>query len=207
VSLRGAHKPAEEYKAALRRIVDQTQQTTRLVEDLLFVARAETGETRLQVRSVGLRELLERICADAGVLARDKGIIVEPNLGREEVVVSADSGRLRQLFMILVDNAIRYSRPHGLVRIVLSPSPSGANIRVIDEGVGIASRDLERIFERFYRGDNASSAYAEGAGLGLPVARAIVEAHGGKIAVESDLRRGTTVSVTLPAKGGLRAIA
>ena len=207
IVLRGEDKPAEDYKQTLRRIVEQTMLTTRLVDDLLFVARAETGEARMQLRAVGLRALLERACADASVLARDKGIVIETALGADDALVSGDAGRLRQLFIILLDNAIRYSRPDGVVRVMLGPSPGGFNARVADEGAGIAPEDLERVFERFYRAGNAARWHAEGTGLGLPVAKAIVDAHGGKIAIDSVLDQGTIVSVVLAASRSLRAIA
>jgi signal transduction histidine kinase len=206
VALRGGDKDTEDYKVTLQRIVDQARHTATLVDDLLFVARAETGETRLQMRAVGLDEVIERACADAEILGRDKSIVVESRLDVRDVTVSGDAGRLRQVFMILLDNAVRYSQPHGLVTVTLSPSPDGFIVRVSDEGVGIAPEEVDRVFERFYRGANAAVVHGEGSGLGLPVAKAIVEAHGGQIAVDSVLDRGTTISVSLPSLRRLRAV-
>lgn len=111
------------------------------------------------------------------------------------------------MIMILLDNAIRYSRPGGEVMVSLVPAPGLLTLRVTDDGIGIEPGDLPMVFERFWRAPRAAAQNIEGSGLGLPLARAVVEAHGGCIGIESRPGEGTTVSVTLPAATPLRAVA
>lgn len=207
IGLRGHDKAVEEYKGTLQRVLEQAEHTGRLVDDLLFVARQNAGETRMTRQAVALQEIVESVCGDAEVLAEKRGVSVNLRQEVAEAVVSGDPGRLRQLFLILVDNAIRYSEAHGEVRLYIGPAPKGVVVRVTDGGIGIDPEELERIFERFYRGDNASEHHSEGTGLGLPVAKAIADAHGGELIIESGLGEGTTASVILPTVRKLRAVA
>lgn len=199
-ALKGEDKNAETYKDALGRILEQSSQLGRLVDDLLFIARADSGSVRLRRTTVPLRHLLTETCADAGVLARHRGhVILFPEPG-DEIVVSGDPTRLRQLFMILLDNAARYSPPGSEIKVGLRADASGDGVVVSvgDQGIGIAPGEVALVFERFYRGDRASALDDQGLGLGLPMAKAIVQAHGGEIAIESQIERGSVVSVTLP---------
>lgn len=207
IVLRGQDKSVEDYKGSLQRVLDQAKHTGRLVDDLLFVARQDAGETRMARQAVALREIVESVSGDAEILAEKRGIKVTLNRDVEEAVVSGDPGRLRQLFLILIDNAVRYSEAHGEVGIYIGPAAKGVVVRVSDQGIGIAPDELDRIFERFYRGDNASEHHAEGTGLGLPVAKAIADAHGGELDIQSRLGEGTTAIVTLPVVRKLRAVA
>ena len=207
ISLRGHDKAVEDYKGTLQRVLEQAEHTARLVDDLLFVARQNAGETRMSRQAVALPEIVESVCGDNEVLAAKRGVTVTLRQDVTEAVVSGDPGRLRQLFLILVDNAIRYSEPRGEVDIYMGPAPKGVVVRVSDGGIGIAPDELERIFERFYRGDNAGEHNAEGTGLGLPVAKAIADAHDGELIIESQLGEGTTASVVLPTVRKLRAVA
>jgi signal transduction histidine kinase len=206
-ALRGADKAPDAYKDALQRILEQAEQLSRLVDDLLFIARSDAGSTRLERKAVALDKLVGQVCADAQTLAHAKTITIEFRAEIVDAVVSGDHGRLRQLFLILLDNAIRYSKPASRVTVFMTPSPRGVGVQVCDTGIGIPPEELDQIFERFYRGDNAVAYYAEGIGLGLPVAKAIVDAHGGEIVVDSALDRGTTMTVILPAAHKLRVAA
>jgi two-component system, OmpR family, sensor kinase len=114
-------------------------------------------------------------------------------------MVRGDPARLRQLFLVLLDNAVRYSKSDGAVKVEIGSSGGEVTVRVSDHGIGIPPEELERIFERFRRGGNAAAMNEEGLGLGLPVAKAIVEAHKGRIEMASRLGEGTTVTVALPA--------
>lgn len=207
VTLRGRVKAVEEYEASLQQIVEQATHTGRLVDDLLFVARTEAGEPRMVIQPVAFEEVVRRACADGDVLAEPKRVRVELHEQASDAVVQGDPSRLRQLVMILLDNAIRYSEPDGVVEVTLSPGPRGVVLQVADHGIGISEDELGWVFERFYRGENASARYGEGSGLGLPLAKAIAEAHGGEISLSSRPGEGTTARVVLPTVRKLRMVA
>lgn len=206
-ALRGNDKSPEAYKDTLGRVLAQSEQITRLVDDLLFIARSDSGTTRLERTAVALDELLGEVCADAQTLAQDKSMRIDFRPDTDHAVVQGDAGRLRQLFLILLDNAIRYSRPDSQVSVSLTSGAGAVSVQVRDGGIGIPREDLDQIFERFYRGEGAARLYADGLGLGLPVAKAIAEAHGGGIAADSEPGQGTTISVSLPTTPRLRAVA
>lgn len=197
VALRSRDAPLDEStRIALGGIVDQAEHMGRLVDDLLFVARREAGEARLALRPVPIEPILEKATADARTIANGSAIEVELATDIRGVMVEADANRLRQLLMVLLDNALRYSPRGGRVRVGTLRTPDGVSIAVADEGIGIPADELPRIFERFVRGSNAIPG---GTGLGLPVAKAIAEAHGGTLAIESQEGIGTTVTLALPA--------
>ena len=197
ITLRGGDKGAVEYRTSLGRIVDLTGQLTTLVGDLLFLARAETRGARLALSLVDLNDLMLESWEDAQMLARHKQLHINLDIATDEVKVHGDRVRLKQLMHILIDNACKYSRDGGVVEIGLDRVADEAVIRVRDEGIGIKNSDQDMVFERFYRGDDAKRA-SEGSGLGLPMARAIVEAHRGVITVHSAVDQGTTFSMKLP---------
>lgn len=141
------------------------------------------------------------------MLGREADIDVQLREHVAESSLHGDPGKLRQLLLILIDNAVRYSRPGGLVTIDLSPTARGLSMRIADEGTGIPDDQVDRVFERLRQGGNVPTRNDGGSGLGLPLARAIVDAHGGEIHVESELDRGTVVTIVLPAHTKLGAIA
>lgn len=197
VALRGRGKTAEVYQDALRRVVDQAKRLGRLVDDLLTVARANAGAVRLDLGAIPLPGLLKEACGDAAALAAGT---VEFKLSPaiDDIVVCADRGRLMQLFMILLDNAARYCDPGAEVTVTATGDGERARVMILDRGAGMPPEDVANAFERFYRGDSGRRLAPEGSGLGLPLARAIVEAHRGDIHIDSEPGKGTTVTVTLP---------
>jgi len=197
-SLRGADKRQEDYKDTLKRIADQADQIGRLLDDLLFIARVDGGAPRLLRTPLALEDLLEAVCCDAQAIANDKAIRVDLRLEKAQAVVNGDKGRLRQMFMILLDNAIRYSRPETTVTLWLGGDQYGTTVEVRDTGVGIPEDELELVFVRFYRGSNTGLGNVEGLGLGLPMAKAIIVAHGGKITVQSVVNQGTVFAINFP---------
>lgn len=207
VTLRGRQASPDDYKTSLTRIAEQAVQTGRLVDDLLFVARAEAGEPRLALQAVAFDEVVRRACADSDVVAEPKEVRISLREGARDAVVQGDPAKLRQLVMIVLDNAVRFSGRGGPVEVSLDPSPRGVLLRVADRGGGIAADELARVFDRFYRGENAAARHPDGSGLGLPLAKAITEAHGGEITVESRVGEGTSVSVALPVVRKLRIVA
>lgn len=199
IALRAADRPAEDYRKALARIAEEARLTARLVDELLFVARSEAGEARLAAQAVAFEEVVRGAVAAARILAAPRKVRVAEQAGGQSVTVQGDPERLRQLVLILLDNAVRYSDPGGEVRVSLEPSPEGMQLCVRDAGMGIAPEEIERVFERFYRGDGAAARHAAGSGLGLPLARAIARAHGGEVLIESRPGEGSTARLILPA--------
>lgn len=209
VTLRSRHTTEEELRTALARIAEQATSTARLVDDLLFVARTDAGEPKVARQTVALPEVVRRATADMERLARERGVEIEFDsaISNGVGVVQGDPGRLRQLVLILVDNAVRYSNRGGTVSVSIAPSPQGVALRVADQGIGIPSGDLALVFDRFFRGNNAAERHGEGSGLGLPMARSIAEAHGGSISLQSREGDGTIVTVILPQADRMRVVA
>lgn len=205
IALRGAVKSTEEYRSSLKRIVDQTAQTTRLVEDLLFIARADSGEPRMEMRSVAVWALVSDVVKNFEAAGAEKSLTIHADCDLPEAVVLGDRGRLRQVFSILLDNAVRYSREFGEISVKVGGTNGDVLISVEDDGIGIPDDEIDRVFERFYRGGNAQQ-NAGGAGLGLPVAKAITEAHNGHIRLASSPKGGVAAIIRLPIETKLKAI-
>lgn len=202
IAMRGTGRSAEEYRDSLRRIMDQAMQTTRLVDDLLFIARAEVGEPRLDREETQVAQLLDAVCQDLSPAAARKHIALNRSLGTEDTTLMADSGRLRQVFTILVDNAIKYSNEGGDVAVDCQRADGAVTVTVSDQGIGLSEDELEHVFYRYYRSKKAAR-HDAGTGLGLPVAKAIVEAHGGEISLAARPQGGTTATVRLPVEESL----
>ena len=166
---------------------------TRLVADLLALARADAGIT-LQRRIVALDEVVLDALRTAHQLARGHELVLDPF---EPVQITGDEDRLKQLILILLDNALKYAPSGGRVTLGLRRLRNGAELFVHDTGVGISAEDLPHVFERFYRADPARNRDSGGTGLGLPIARWIARQHGGDVMLESRLNEGTTAIVRL----------
>lgn len=207
VALRGRVKEIPEYKQALKHINHATLGLGRLVSDLLFMARTSAGEVRITRKAIELTSLLETIREEALVLGKDKDIRIAFRRVEGAAIVLGDRPRLRQLFYILIENAIRYSDHEVHITLDVVPREHWIQTRVCDNGIGMSAMDLENAFDRFYRGDGAQQILSDGSGLGLPVAKSIVEAHKGEIFIESTPGRGTTVTVNLPAAEKIRSAA
>ncbi len=204
IALRGKDKTRVEYQETLARVMEQTERATRLVDDLLFIARADAGEPRLKVRQVSINSLLAATCADFSTKAEQNGINLEQELGESDIMVMGDAGRLRQVFSILIDNALRYSKRDGTVTVSLSKADKEIFVKIKDTGIGLTEDEARQAFQRFFRGGNAQS-HARGTGLGLPVAKAIVEAHEGRITLAGKPGEGAVATVVLPAEKKLKA--
>lgn len=199
MALRGGAKSTEEYRDALTRVREQTLHTARLVDDVLFVARAEEGKARIDKQPVVLAEVLSSVCRDFQTVAAGKDIEINDSYTDKNAVVVVDKGRLRQVFSVLLDNAIRYSHVGDSIQVDMSLSADDekVEITVTDQGIGLSEKEAQQAFYRFYRGDNAER-YAEGTGLGLPVAKAIVDAHNGEIFLSGDSGKGARATVRIP---------
>lgn len=198
VTLRGKQRDAEEYKDALLRIVDLAMQLSKYVNDLLLLARAETANLQFDWDSLDLTELVAGTVEDFQLMAREKSLEVSAETVVGPIWVHGDRQRLRQVLFILGENACRYSKPGGQIKVELWANGGEAYCSLSDQGIGIPAGDLDRIFERHFRGQNALSSGQDGSGLGLPLAKAIVKAHGGRLAVTSIEELGSTFTVTLP---------
>jgi signal transduction histidine kinase len=192
-------RPREELVEALEKILRESRHTASLVDSLLLLARADSGEEGPQPRmSIDVSALCKDAADRAVELASVKGISVSNNLGPTAVVVDGDETALRRLMLILVDNAIKYTPAGGSVSIHLASEENAAQIRITDTGIGIAPADLPYVFDRFWRADKVRSRATGGTGLGLAIARWIVIRHGGEIVVSSEVGRGSAFTVTLP---------
>ncbi len=198
VTLRGREKPVSEYTGALKRITELTGQMGKLVEDLLYLARAGAVEMQYEPDEVELNELVQQCHHDAQSLAQEKRLSISLYVADAELYVIGDRIRLRQLLHILIDNACHYSKQHGTVELKLEQGGQNAIISITDNGIGIPEEDLERVFERFYRTKSAQDKSEHGTGLGLPLAKAIAETHNGSIKLVSKKDEGTTAIVSLP---------
>jgi heavy metal sensor kinase len=190
-------RPPGDYRQSLETISQESKQMSSLIEQLLTLARADAGKEQWNFTDVNLGRVITNLSADVEVLCQEKGLNCQ--LGQiQDLVVKGDAARLRELFMNLLDNAIRYTPAPGTVSVSLHREGEMAIVAIKDTGVGIAAEDMPFIFERFYRVDKARSRAQGGTGLGLAICRYIAEAHGGKIEVESQVGVGSTFSVWLP---------
>lgn len=187
--------PDAERQEAIAGAFGETARLARLVADLLSLARADAGVAMRRER-VELDRLLMDVLGEARHLARGQRLAVD---SVEPVVVEGDPDRLRQLLLIPLDNAIRYTASGGQIAVALERHEDTAEVRVTDTGIGIAAHDLPRVFERFYRADPARTRDPGGTGLGLAIARWIAERHGGTVELSSRPGEGTTARIRLPA--------
>jgi signal transduction histidine kinase len=189
-----------EKMVALEEALQEITRMADLVASLLTLARADEGRFDLHREPVELEPLVREVFETAHILGEEAGIEVTLPVVMPATVMG-ERPRLRQLFLNLVTNAIKYTPRGGSVEITLSTAGNSAIFSVRDTGIGISAADLPHVFERFYRADRARSRTSErgGFGLGLAISQWIAEAHGGTISVRSRLGRGSTFTVTLPA--------
>lgn len=196
--LGGAMEDNQNSNRFLEIIRDNAERLGRLTDDLLKLARIEAGKLELELRPVTMEDVIGP-CLDATRIKADpKNLTLETDYSSDLSPVIGDVRFLQEILQNLLDNAVQYSRPGG--RIVVRAVAQGSEIvlSVTDTGIGIPKTDQERIFERFYRVDAARSRELGGTGLGLSIAKHLVEAHGGRIQVESEVGRGSTFYVFLP---------
>jgi heavy metal sensor kinase len=190
-------RPSSDYRQSLETISQESRRMSSLINQLLTLARADAGKEQWNFTEVDIGKLITDLSADVEVLCQEKGLSFK--LGQtQDLVVKGDEARLRELFMNLLDNAIRYTPSPGTVSVSLRREGQMAAVATMDTGIGIPAEDIPFIFERFYRVDKSRSRTEGGSGLGLAICQHIAEIHGGKIEVESQVGTGSTFSVWLP---------
>jgi heavy metal sensor kinase len=187
-----------EYREALRHILIEAERTTSLIEQLLSLARADSGRETLNLQPVDLPEILREVMEGWRQVATVRNLQFSVSIEEGELTVLGDETALRRVVDILLDNAFKYTPSPGTVSLSLEQNGDNAVISVRDSGVGIAEAEQDKIFERFYRVDKARSRALGGAGLGLAIARWIVSQHRGSVVVESSMGKGSTFRIELP---------
>jgi heavy metal sensor kinase len=190
-------KSVSALRKTLADILEEVVRLSNMIEDLLMLYKSETGQIKLDIKKVNIAKLLMELLEDMKILAEKNEVNLK--VGRiEEVFVDGDEMKLKQLFLNLIDNAIKYNKKNGVVEINVENQGEFVNISVSDTGIGIPKEELNFIFERFYRVDKARTRASGGAGLGLSIAKWIAQMHNGRIEVESELGQGSKFTVILP---------
>ncbi|HEV2248769.1 MAG TPA: ATP-binding protein [Terriglobia bacterium] len=179
-------------------IRDHARRLARLTDDLLKLSRIEAGRLELEIRPIRVEALVNGCVETARLNANARGLEIDVDLQQDAPAVRGDGAQLGEVLQNLLDNALQYTPSGGRIEVKARPKGQDVIFTVSDTGIGIPESDLERIFERFYRVDAARSREAGGTGLGLAIARHIVEAHGGRIWVESAVGQGSRFHFSVP---------
>jgi len=192
----------EEYEKTLTVIHGELRHLSRIVEGLFTLSMADAGQLKIANNALYINEVLEEACEIAVPLGRSKTIRIEQDLD-QDVVAVGDESFLRDLFLIFLENAVKYSPPNSRIKVSLDRTDHSVSVRFEDQGIGIAPQHLPHIFERFYRAAVSDGTEARSGGLGLAIAQAIVNAHNGRIEVQTEPGRGSTFTVILPLPTGI----
>ncbi len=197
LSLRKARSP-EEYREVIAEVLAELEKTSALIEQLMFLARADSGAETLHFTPTNVAEVLHEACHQGSALAEAKQIGFKEQIPSDSLWILGDASSLRRLFLILIDNAVKYTPANGRVEVSLQRNDGFAVAEVRDTGIGIAEADLPNVFERFYRADKARTRELGGVGLGLSIGRWITEVHAGTIEVHSAPGSGSIFQIRLP---------
>jgi two-component system phosphate regulon sensor histidine kinase PhoR len=193
----GALEDPAAAREFLARANGEIDRLVRLVEELLELSRIESGEVPLANEGVDIRSVVERAADRLRPAFRRQSVRLQLDIATPLPEVTGDPDRLERAMINLLENALKFSQPEGLVEVIADEREKGIFIQIRDEGAGIAPKDLPRVFERFYKADRARGNV--GTGLGLAIVKHTIEAHGGAVEARSELGRGSTFTVTLPA--------
>lgn len=197
VALRDKNLKLKDAKALLKSNLEEVVSLQNLTENLLTLTRFSQNRKSPHFTQLNIKDVLENSIKKVSPMAKAKAIKIKKDI--ISASIKADAQSLEELFVILLDNAIKYSHENSIVKIRSMLQRNKVAVEVIDEGVGIAKKDLPRLFDRFYRADpSRNKNKVNGHGLGLSIAKQIVERHNGEISVESEVGKGSTFKVTLP---------
>lgn len=183
-------------KGHLESILEETRVLSRVIDDLRTLSLVDSGTLNLQLELVNVGELILEVLAASQMQAKSADVTLNAGVQEDLPQLEIDPIRIREVFSILLSNALRYTPKGGSVSIrsrLEGGEPEKMNITVHDTGAGISPQDLPHIFDRFYKGSDS-----QGSGLGLAIAKSLIEAHGGEISIQSELGQGTTITFTLP---------
>ncbi len=194
--LRRQHNLTEMQREALETAASEAERTIRLLQDLLELARADSGYLHFNIESFVLNDLVAEV---VGMAQNYSGRVINIEASNEKILVKADYNRLKQVLLNLIDNGVKYSQPDTPINLQLNQQGEETIIQVIDQGYGIPLQHQSRIFERFYRVDEYRNYSSGGTGLGLSIVKTLVEGMGGSVTVRSRLGEGSVFTVILPA--------
>jgi signal transduction histidine kinase len=199
LALDEAVEPAldDERRGYLQVVARSSERLLRLVDDLLFFARLQSGSLEIDPHEIDLGAITAQAVEDSRPRAERKGVAIS-FLGETDVRVEADKGRIFQLLDNLISNAIKFTPEGGRIDLRATRTHAGCMLEVADTGIGLSPADAERVFDRFFRSKRATNRQIQGTGLGLFIARAITDAHGGQITVSGAVGEGTTFRIELP---------
>jgi two-component system phosphate regulon sensor histidine kinase PhoR len=198
----GAVDDKETAEDFLARIDSEVDRLTQLVAELTELSRIETGKAELKKEAVNLNQLVGEVIAQLSPQVKRQKIAISQDFAADLPSVPADKDRVRQVIANLVHNAIKFTPAGGMITITSRALEGSVVVDIADTGIGITKEDLARVFERFYKGDKARA--GEGTGMGLAIAKHVIEAHGGSIWVRSEEGKGSTFSFSLPFQAGSR---
>lgn len=188
---------SEEQLGALQKALDRTIVMSKIIDNLLLLAQSDSGQYPIRKDAFRLDEALRQTVEDVEILAQNRSL--EVRLERcDQVLFNGDEGLIRRLLLNLSENALKFTH-RGMIQFTLALRPARIELTVRDSGIGIPAEDLKYIFDRFYRVNKARTRAEGSSGLGLAICRWIVTAHGGSIHIDSELGKGTTVRIELPA--------
>jgi signal transduction histidine kinase len=188
----------DNYKDYVDDILQSGRHLLNIINDILDVSKAEAGMIELSEEVVDMADVIDSCLRLVRPRATEKGLTMETDLPQDSAQVRADRRRLKQVVLNLLSNAVKFTATGGITIELKCAATEGMTLRVIDTGIGISENDLKRVMEPFVQVDSTLSRSHEGTGLGLPLSRALMETHGGKLSITSQIDVGTVVTVSLP---------
>jgi len=192
----GEVSPAQ--KQRLEKIDKHSNNLARLVNNMLDIARIESGRVRMMIKEISIKEMLDSVLDMIAPQAKEKNISIKVNIKTKSDRIKADSDQIERVFVNLLSNAVKFTPEKGKITVSCEDKKDLVEFNVEDTGIGLAEDDAKKVFEEFFRADNVMEQKIKGTGLGLSLVKKIVEAHKGKIWVESRLGKGTKFSFTIP---------